>query len=92
MTVRKLWGGRFQSGPSDLLRQFNDSFSFDHQLFAVDVEGSIVWARALEKAQVITADEAEKLVAVLQQIPAPKTFDDHEDVHSYVEAKLYEKA
>ncbi len=91
MTVRKLWGGRFESGPSDLLRQFNDSFSFDHQLFAADVEGSIAWARGLEKAEVLTSDEAEKLIAALQQISAPKSFDDHEDVHSYVEAKLYEK-
>lgn len=90
MTVRKLWGGRFASGPSDLLQQFNDSFSFDHQLFAVDVEGSVVWARALQQAGVLTGDEAEKIVAQLQQIPAPKTFDEHEDVHSYVESKLYE--
>ena len=91
MTVRKLWGGRFENGPSDLLRQFNDSFSFDHQLFAVDVEGSIAWARALEKAKVLAPEETEKLIAALQQIPAPKTFSDYEDVHSYVEGKLYEK-
>ena len=91
MTVRKLWGGRFESGPSDLLRQFNDSFSFDHQLFDADIDGSIAWARAIEKAQVLTADEAEKIVETLQTIPAPKTFTDYEDVHSYVESKLYDK-
>ena len=94
MTVRKLWGGRFQNGPSELLRQFNDSFSFDHQLFAVDVEGSIAWARALHDAKVLTAGETEKLVAALQAVPAPNVaqLGEHEDVHSYVEAMLYESA
>ena len=92
MTVRKLWGGRFASGPSDLLRQFNDSFSFDHQLFAVDVEGSIAWARALEKVQVLSAEEADKIANALRGAPppSPASLSDYEDVHSYVEAKLYE--
>ena len=43
MTVN-LWGGRFEEAASDLLRRFNDSFSFDRELFAADVEGSIAWA------------------------------------------------
>ena len=87
---KNLWGGRFEGEPSELLRVFNDSFAFDHQLFAEDVEGSIAWARALERAGVLTADEASKLAGALTQIPAPTTFTEHEDVHSYVEAKLYE--
>ena len=91
MTARKLWGGRFESGPSDLLRRFNDSFSFDHELFAVDVEGSIAWARALETAGVLSGEETQKIAAALKQLDAPASFDEHEDVHSYVEAKLYEK-
>jgi len=93
MTARKLWGGRFETGPSELLKQFNDSFSFDHQLFAVDVEGSVAWARALERANVLSADEAATIVAGLKAVPAPvdAALTEHEDVHSYVEAKLYEK-
>ena len=42
-----MWGGRFDGGPSELLRALNDSFAFDRELFAEDVEGSIAWARAL---------------------------------------------
>ena len=91
MTAHKLWGGRFESGPSELLRRFNDSFSFDHELFAVDVEGSVAWARALENAHVLTADETQKITSALMQLEAPASFDEYEDVHSYVEAKLYEK-
>ena len=93
MTAKKLWGGRFESGPSELLRQFNDSFSFDHQLFTVDIEGSVAWARALEKAAILNSEEAEKLVTALSGAPPPSaaSLADYEDVHSYVEAKLYEK-
>ena len=32
--------------PSELLRALNDSFAFDRELFAEDVEGSIAWATA----------------------------------------------
>ena len=48
--MNNLWGGRFGEGPSELLRAFNDSFAFDAELFAQDIEGSIAWAGALEKA------------------------------------------
>jgi argininosuccinate lyase len=87
---KNLWGGRFEGEPSELLRVFNDSFAFDHQLFAEDVEGSIAWTRALERAGALTREEAEKIAAALEKIPQPTSFTEHEDVHSYVESKLYE--
>ena len=31
---RDLWGGRFASGPAEVLRRFNDSWSFDRALLA----------------------------------------------------------
>ena len=85
-----LWGGRFEEAASDLLRRFNDSFSFDHELFAADVQGSIAWAKALERAGVLTSAEASKIVQGLEAVAAPVSDDlgAHEDVHSYVEAKL----
>jgi argininosuccinate lyase len=85
-----LWGGRFEEAASELLRRFNDSFSFDRELFAVDVEGSLAWAKALERAGVLTPAEGEKIVAGLKSVPAPDQ-SAHEDVHSYVEAKLREQ-
>ncbi|HEY8848038.1 MAG TPA: argininosuccinate lyase [Thermoanaerobaculia bacterium] len=86
----KLWGGRFEGDSSELLRRFNDSFSFDHQLLAEDIEGSIAWAKALSEAGVLTSDECAKIVASLSGAPSPSPADlrDHEDVHSYVESKL----
>jgi argininosuccinate lyase len=90
VTPKKLWGGRFEEEPSELLRALNDSFSFDHLLFAEDIEGSVAWAHALELAGVLASDEAERLIAALKRIPQPTSFQDHEDIHSYVEAKLHE--
>ncbi|HMC21636.1 MAG TPA: argininosuccinate lyase [Thermoanaerobaculia bacterium] len=87
---KNLWGGRFEGEPSELLRAFNDSFAFDYQLFAEDIEGSIAWTGALERAGVLTADESKRIVESLTKLPAPTTFGEYEDVHSYVEAKLRE--
>lgn len=85
-----MWGGRFRDTPSRLLRVLNDSFAFDRELFAEDVEGSIAWARAIGAAGVLTGEEVEAIVNALVKIEAPSG-GDFEDVHSYVEAKLYER-
>jgi len=95
----KMWGGRFEGEPSKLLRALNDSFAFDRELFAEDVQGSIAWARAIAECGVLTSAELETIVHALQNIEAPppverqapSPVEDHEDVHSYVEAKLFEK-
>jgi argininosuccinate lyase/amino-acid N-acetyltransferase len=86
----KLWGGRFEAEPSELLRRLNDSFAFDRELFAEDVEGSMAWARALGDAGVLTAAEVSTMVAGLQRVADPSA-GGYEDVHTYVESKLYEE-
>jgi len=63
-----MWGGRFSEGPSALLRALNDSFAFDRELFAEDVEGSIAWARELGLAGVLTGGECDALVGALQTL------------------------
>jgi len=81
-----MWGGRFSEGPSALLRALNDSFAFDRELFAEDVEGSIAWAQALGDAGVLTSEEVSTLVDALHSLTLADS--DAEDVHSYVEAEL----
>ncbi|HVG23717.1 MAG TPA: argininosuccinate lyase, partial [Thermoanaerobaculia bacterium] len=63
-----MWGGRFSEGPSALLRALNDSFAFDRELFAEDVEGSIAWAQELALAGVLTGDEVSSLVDALRSL------------------------
>ncbi|MDQ3280031.1 MAG: argininosuccinate lyase [Acidobacteriota bacterium] len=63
-----MWGGRFKEGPSALLRALNDSFAFDRELLAEDVEGSIAWARALGAAGVLSDEEVDALCAALSRV------------------------
>ena len=89
-----MWGGRFGAPPAELLRRLNDSFSFDRELFEEDVEGSIAWAQVLAGAGALTRDECDKIVLALRRVPAPPAANrgdiTHEDIHSYVESKLYD--
>jgi argininosuccinate lyase len=83
-----MWGGRFSEGPSALLKALNDSFAFDRELFAEDVEGSIAWAKELGHAGVLTEDEVATLLNGLRALTLAE--GDYEDVHSFVESRLRE--
>lgn len=91
MTRKQLWGGRFNAGPTDSLKRFNDSFRFDRELLAQDLAGSIAWAEALGRACVLTSDEVAAIVGALREIEREGLDEadvDHEDIHSWVEAQL----
>ncbi len=96
MTDKKLWGGRFTGATDPLFAKFNSSFAFDRRLFAADINASIAHCNALRGAGVLSAEEAEQIVAGLQSILDEATsradyFDEPaEDVHSFVEARLVE--
>jgi argininosuccinate lyase len=90
MTARgNLWGSRFRERTSPTLAALNDSFAFDRELLAQDVAGSIAWSKALGKAGVLRSREVARLTRALRAVgneSAPVS--GHEDVHSYVEARL----
>lgn len=93
-----LWGGRFQSGSSDMFKQVNDSLPFDYVMASEDIFGSIVWSRALLNAGVLTKDEQasiEKSLSELKQRADNNELDfsqsKEEDIHSFVEAYLTEQ-
>lgn len=85
-----LWGGRFEEPASAALRQWNDSLSFDRELFEDDVEGSIAWAQALGRAKVLTGAEVGEIVDALEDIRTSvyPPVAGYEDVHSFVESEL----
>lgn len=91
---KKLWGGRFTGAADPSFAKFNSSFAFDRRLFAADVRGSIAHCHALRGASVLSAEEADQIVAGLQAILDEATsradyFDQTaEDIHSFVEARL----
>ncbi len=91
-----LWGGRFNEPKDDDLRRLNDSQPYDQRMWRQDIRGSMAYARALGRATVITAGEAQTLVAGLEQVAAEfeggafAFADGDEDIHTAVERRLTE--
>src|SRR5260370_12566440 len=93
----KLWGGRFESGPSEIFERFSESLHFDKRLVDVDMRGSQAYARALERVGILTAGERDQLVNALEQMReearSPQFFEGatDEDVHTVIIRKLKER-
>jgi len=94
-TGEGMWGGRFEKGADPLFCAINDSLPVDWRLVQQDIKGSIVWAKALGRAEVLTAGEVDSLVAGLtklaedaKDITAPPVESGAEDVHTWVEQNL----
>jgi argininosuccinate lyase len=93
----KLWGGRFEAGPSEVFERFSGSLHFDRRLIDVDIRGSQAFARALEGVGMLTASEREALVAafdaIREEARQPEFFAaaDDEDVHTLVIRELKER-
>ena len=93
----KLWGGRFEEGPSEVFERFSGSLHFDKRLLDVDCRGSAAFAGALQRVGILTVDERDRLADAFEQIRAearqPGFFDgaSDEDVHTLVIRKLKER-
>jgi len=94
----KLWGGRFEAGPSEIFERFSGSLDFDRRLIDADIRGSQAFARALERAGILSGEVRAQIVAAFEAIRAeagqPGFYDgaSDEDVHTLVIRKLKEKA
>jgi argininosuccinate lyase len=93
----KLWGGRFETGPSEVFERFSNSLHFDRRLLAADVRGSQAFARSLTRAGVLTEAECATLCAAFDGIQSDAAEEiffagaQDEDVHSFVIHKLKER-
>jgi argininosuccinate lyase len=93
----KLWGGRFEGSASEVFERFSESLSFDRRLLAADIRGSQVFARALERAGILSEAECRRILEAFEEIlaesGAPGFFDGaaDEDVHTFVIRKLKER-
>lgn len=93
----KLWGGRFETEPSEVFERFSGSLHFDKRLIDADIRGSQAFARALERVGILAAGERETLVAAFDAIRAesaqPAFYEGatDEDVHTLVIRKLKER-
>ncbi len=92
----KPWGGRFQGKTDEFLEEFTSSVEFDVRLYREDIEGSIAHAKMLAAREVISEEDAKKIVNGLERIlreieggefvPSSR----FEDIHMNVEMRLHE--
>ncbi len=93
----RLWGGRFEGGPSDALARLSVSVQFDWRLAPYDLMGSRAHARVLNRAGLLTDDELERMLGALDDLEEacrsgefrPTVAD--EDVHTALERGLLER-
>ena len=94
---QKTWGGRFTGGTDARVEQFTESITFDRRLYRHDILGSQAHARMLAEVGLLTADEAQRIVAALDEIGATidageMTFSiSLEDIHTHIERALIAK-
>jgi len=92
----KLWGGRFTGATDPLMEAFNASIGFDKRLWAVDIQGSQAYARALARAGILTDAEAETINRGLDQVAEEwragnfTIQEGDEDIHTANERRLTE--
>lgn len=96
MKEKKLWGGRFDAPPSSLMIRIGESISFDKELYAHDIEGSISHSRMLKRIGILSESEQRKietgLIQIKKEIDSGK-FEfkiENEDIHMSVESRLTE--
>jgi len=92
-----LWGGRFEGGLADEMEVLNRSLDVDWLLWPQDVRGSRAWARGLERAGILSRDDARridaglsKVASRLEALPGPAGLPE-EDIHTVVERMLIEE-
>lgn len=96
MSANKMWGGRFNEKPSEIMQEINQSISFDHKLYKQDIKGSIAHAKMLNKIKILSADEAKKIIDGLKKIEKEIDSDkftfkiELEDIHMNIESRLKE--
>ena len=64
--TNRLGAGGFSLTPAELMERFNASIGFDRKLLEADIAGSVAYARALQRAGVLSAGELEQIEAGLK--------------------------
>ena len=91
-----MWGGRFITGPSAIMREINASIPFDKALWRQDIAASKAHVAMLAAQGIVSVQDAEEILAGLEQIAGeyaisgvPENWD-LEDIHMTTESRLAE--
>lgn len=92
----KMWGGRFEDKPSDIMEQINASIGIDKRMWRQDIRGSIAHATMLSQQGIISKNEAVEIVNGLNKIAEEIKSGNFEfkasleDIHMNIESRLRE--
>ncbi len=95
--TNKIWGGRFGSGPGEIMEEINASIGFDRRLFAQDIKASKAHAKMLADRAIISRKDAAEIIRGLDKVQSEIesgsfTFSRAlEDIHMNIERRLSEK-
>ena len=67
---QRLWGGRFEGGPSDAMAALSLSIHFDWRLAPYDLAQSRAHARVLHRAGLLGDDELDAMLGALDGLEA----------------------
>jgi argininosuccinate lyase len=92
----QLWGGRFEKGAGKNLEAFSFSLPFDYRLAGADIEGTRVYAQALERAGLLSKTESARALKALDRLARDLTAEGanafegarEEDIHTYILGRL----
>ncbi|MBO6782699.1 MAG: argininosuccinate lyase [Alphaproteobacteria bacterium] len=90
------WGGRFASGPSEVMERINASIGFDRRLFAQDIAGSRAHARMLVAQGILSDEDGNAIQGGLDTISREIESGEFsfsaalEDIHMNIESRLRE--
>ncbi len=92
----RMWGGRFASGPAEIMEEINASIDFDKRLAPQDIRGSLAHAAMLAKTGILPREDAAEiergLKTVAEEIAEGRFSFSRalEDIHMNVESRLNE--
>src|SRR6516162_3176383 len=94
---QKTWGGRFTAATDNRVEAFTESISFDRRLYRHDILASQAHAHMLAEVGLLSASEADQIVAALDDIKGQIERGEFEfsvqleDIHTHIERALIAK-
>ena len=95
--MAKMWAGRTDGQVEKIADDFNSSIRFDSRMYRQDITGSMAHAAMLAAQNIISQDDADQLIAGLEQILADMESGrlpvdmECEDIHMFVEQVLTQR-
>ncbi|UMY18086.1 argininosuccinate lyase [Methylobacterium organophilum] len=92
----RMWGGRFASGPAEIMEEINASIGFDKRLAPQDIRGSLAHVAMLGRQGILPAADVAAIEEGLKSVQAEIESGifvfkrELEDIHMSVESRLTE--